>query len=106
MLVYVDDILLTCGNNVEVQELIQQLNKKFALKDIGVINYFLGIEVTHTYEGLHLSQTKYIKDLLCKAKMQFSKSSNTPMTSGLRLSAYGSDSMENTQLYRSAVGAL
>ena len=60
----------------------------------------------HTTEGLHLSKTKCIKDLLCKAKMKFAKSSGTPMTSGLKLSAYGSDPVENGQLYRSIVGAL
>ncbi|WJZ89636.1 hypothetical protein VitviT2T_008841 [Vitis vinifera] len=38
--------------------------------------------------------------------MQFSKSSSTPMTSGLKLSAYGSDLVENEQLYRNIVGAL
>ncbi|RVW64088.1 Protease Do-like 1, chloroplastic [Vitis vinifera] len=38
--------------------------------------------------------------------MQFAKSSTTPMTSGLKLSAYGSDPVENGQLYRSIVGAL
>ena len=60
----------------------------------------------HTTKGLHLSQTKYINDLLCKAKMQFSKSSSTPMTSGLKLSAYRSDPIENERLYRNIVGAL
>ncbi|RVW56384.1 Retrovirus-related Pol polyprotein from transposon RE1 [Vitis vinifera] len=94
-LLYVDDILVIGCNNEEVQTIINQLNKSFTLKDLGEVNYFLGIQVRHTTEGLHLSQTKYIKDLLCKAKMQFAKSSSTPMTSGLKLSAYGSDPIEN-----------
>ncbi|KAL6346756.1 hypothetical protein AAG906_002872 [Vitis piasezkii] len=93
-LLYVDDILVT-GCNEEVQTIINQLNKSFTLKDLGEVDYFLGIQVRHTTEGLHLSQTKYLKDLLCKAKMQFAKSSNTPMTSGLKLSVYGSDPVEN-----------
>ena len=106
VLVYVDDILVTGCNNERVQTIINQLNKSFTLKDLSEVNYFLGIQVRHTTEGLHLSKTKYIKDLLCKAKMKFAKSSGTPMTSGLKLSAYGSDPVENGQLYRSIVGAL
>ena len=106
VLVYVDDILVTGCNNERVQTIINQLNKSFTLKDLGEVNYFLGIQVRHTTEGLHLSKTKCIKDLLCKAKMKFAKSSGTPMTSGLKLSAYGSDPVENGQLYRSIVGAL
>uniref|UniRef100_A0A803P961 Integrase catalytic domain-containing protein n=1 Tax=Cannabis sativa TaxID=3483 RepID=A0A803P961_CANSA len=50
--------------------------------------------------------TKYAKDLLCKAKMQEVKSISTPMTSGLKLSPYGSDPVEDPKLYRSVVGAL
>ncbi|WKA03793.1 hypothetical protein VitviT2T_021882 [Vitis vinifera] len=104
VLVYVDDILVTGYNNEEVQTIINQLNKSFTLKDLGEVDYFLSIQVRHTTERLHPSQTKYIKDLLCKAKMQFAKSSSTPMTSRLKL--YGSDPVENGQLYRSIVGAL
>ena len=55
----------------------------------------------HTTKGLHLSQTKYINDLLCKAK-----SSSAPMTTGHKLSAYGSDLVKKGQLCRSVVGAL
>ncbi|RVW65795.1 Retrovirus-related Pol polyprotein from transposon RE1 [Vitis vinifera] len=79
-------------------------SKKIIMRQLTSIK--LGIQVRHTTEGLHLSQTKYIKDLLCKAKMQFAKSSSTLMTSGLKLSAYGSDPIENGQLYKSTVGAL
>lgn len=33
------------------------------------VGYFLGIKVSHTTDGIHLSQTKYITDLLGKAKI-------------------------------------
>ena len=54
-----------------------------------------------TKEGLHLSQTKYISDLLAQAKMQFAKHCNTPMTNGFKLSSYGSYQVQNAHLYRS-----
>lgn len=106
VLVYVDDILITGSNTTEVQSLIQNLHSTFSLKDLGAVNYFLGIQVTPTVDGFHLNQTKYIGDLLCKVKMQYSKALNTPMTSGEKLSGFGSDPVENPHLYRSIVGAL
>ena len=60
--------------NFEIQALVQQLNTRFALKDLGEVDYFLGIQVKHTIDGLHLSQTKYVTNLLCKTKMQLLKS--------------------------------
>ena len=52
-----DDTLVTGNSNEEVQSLIRDLNKQFVLKDRGVIDYFLRIQVKHTIEGMHLSQT-------------------------------------------------
>lgn len=74
---YVDDILVTSSSAVEIQLLVQQLNAQFALKDLG--NH-------KTTDGLLLTQTKYIIDLLCKAKMQFTNSLPTPMIGGEKLS--------------------
>ena len=62
------------------------------LKDIGELNYFLGIQVEHTIDGgLHLNQSKYITDLICRAKMQNAKRLPTPMFGGKKLSKIGSD---------------
>lgn len=56
----IDDIIITGSNDHEVQELISLLHKQFTLKYIGLLNYFLGVEVTHLRNGdLALSQTKY-----------------------------------------------
>uniref|UniRef100_A0A803NGJ8 Integrase catalytic domain-containing protein n=1 Tax=Cannabis sativa TaxID=3483 RepID=A0A803NGJ8_CANSA len=106
ILVYVDDILITGSDPNVITSIVSKLNQEFSLKDLGKLSYFQGIEVNDTPEGIILTQTKYKKDLLCKAKMQGAKPNSTPMTSGLRLSAFGSDPVEDIQLYRSIVGAL
>lgn len=82
------------------------LNKAFSLKDLGQLHYFLGIEVHHTTQGLLLSQTKYIAELLEKAKMSHANSLPTPMISGLQLFKYKGDPFVDRKLYRRIVGAL
>ena len=72
-----DDILVTGSNNHELKALLDQLNQAFALKDLGTVNYFLGIQVQPTSEGLHLSQKKYITVLLCEVRMQYAKAIST-----------------------------
>ncbi|KAF7831781.1 serine/threonine-protein phosphatase 7 long form-like protein [Senna tora] len=54
--------------------------------------------------GLMLTQTKYIKDLLIKAGMAGSAAQRIPMTSGLKLSAHGSEVFTDPHQYRSVVG--
>ena len=74
---------------------------------MGELDYFLGLQVRKTVTGgLHLSQTKYVTDLLCKAKMHLAKGISTPMTTGERLVSHGSEPVKDAKLYRSTIGAL
>lgn len=60
MLIYVDDIIVTGNNNERIEEVIRSLNKTFALRDLGDLNFFLGIQaeiVTPSY-SLRLSTYK------------------------------------------------
>ncbi|KAH9698429.1 hypothetical protein KPL71_024008 [Citrus sinensis] len=105
-LIYVDDILITGSNSLLVEKVIHQLGTEFALKDLGEFNYFLGLEVTPIVDGLHLSQTKYIGDLLKKAQMVNCKGCPTPMSSTEKLVKDKGAMFENPSLYRSLVGLL
>jgi histone deacetylase 1/2 len=107
VVIYVDDILVTGSAPQLIQDVISKLNVSFALKQLGQVDYFLGIEVHHMPSGaLLLNQAKYIRDLLCRAKMENSKPIGSPMMSSCRLSKLGSDTMTDPTLYRSTVGAL
>jgi Reverse transcriptase (RNA-dependent DNA polymerase) len=64
ILIYVDDIIITTGDTVSITTCISQLQARFAIKNLGALNYFLSIEVVSTLLVLHLSQHKYITDLL------------------------------------------
>lgn len=45
---------------------MSQLRTTFSIKDLGLLNFFLGIEVIRNSWGVILSQRKYILDLLEK----------------------------------------
>ncbi|GJV49286.1 putative RNA-directed DNA polymerase [Tanacetum coccineum] len=64
ILVYVDDIIVICNNKGTIDNIICQLGSAFALKDLGPLNYFLGIEIVPHVSGILLSQKKYILELL------------------------------------------
>lgn len=64
MLIYVDDIIIVSSSSVATDKLIQQLTVDFAVKDLGELNYFLGVEVVPDKGGIVLSQRRYAQDLL------------------------------------------
>jgi len=64
LLIYVYDILFTSNKSIMFHRLIQLLSSKFKLCDLGVVHYFLDIEVQSTSMGLMLQQQKYILDIL------------------------------------------
>lgn len=73
-----DDILVTGSSSSYITELVSVLSSKFAMKDLGSLSYFLGIEVLYHGPSVILSQTKYASDLLTKAGMQDCKPSLSP----------------------------
>lgn len=91
-----------------VQTLLHDLEKEFALKDLGDLHYFLGIEVTHSNQGLVLTQQGYDIELLKRVDMLSSKLVATPLSSTEKLSKLDGDSLgpEDLTRYRSVVGAL
>jgi hypothetical protein len=106
MLVYVDDIIVT-GNKISViQSLILKLQQQFPLKDLGELGFFLGIKATRTATSLHLSQSKYIADLLHRTRMLGTKPAATPCSNGSKLSKYDGDLLMDPSEYRQVVGAL
>lgn len=55
-LVYVDDILVTGGNQVVVQSFTERLSIFFSLKDLGELHSFLSLEVRRDSSWIYLSQ--------------------------------------------------
>lgn len=105
MLVCFDDLVITGNDNVFIESFISHLNATFSLKDLGALNYFLGIEVHYTTRGIVLSQAKYARDLLCKAKIDGAKQISSPVVAGTHLSHDG-PLLDDPTFYRSVVGAL
>jgi len=106
LLVYVDDIILTGNHEETMNVLIAKLKVDFAMKDLGPLGYFLGIQAIRDTNGLHLRQTKYIIDLLNRTHMAESKPYRAPCTAGSKMSKYDGEVLLDPTEYRTIVGAL
>ncbi|XP_023728757.1 uncharacterized mitochondrial protein AtMg00810-like [Lactuca sativa] len=107
LLVYVDDITLTGNDLTLIRKFINKLHVEFAIKDLGQLNYFLGLEVSYMEhgDGIFLSQAKYAYDIPTHAQMLNVKPVSTPLSTTDYLMSQGSPYSDPT-LYRSLVGAL
>ena len=88
MILYVDDIQLI-GNDVGPLSLVKiWLFTQFQMKDLGEMQYVLGIKVlrNHKNRKLALSQAIYIDKLLVKYVMQDSKKGLLSFRHGIPLS--------------------
>lgn len=90
-LVYVDDIIIIRSSSILIRKHIDYFHAIFAFKKLGKSEYFLGIEVKHLPTGCMLFiQTKYIQDLLTRAKMCNANRTTTPMLNTCKLRKHGS----------------
>eukprot|EP00253_Pinus_taeda_P033092 PITA_33092 len=60
------------------------LAKEFEMKDLGLLHYFLGLQIWQCNGGLFVSQGKYAWEILEKFKMHSCKPVNTPLLGGWR----------------------
>ena len=69
LVVYVDDIVITGSDKVSIQKLKKHLFNHFQTKDLGKLEYFLGIEVVRFNSNMIISKRKYILDILEEISM-------------------------------------
>jgi hypothetical protein len=108
VLIYVDDIIVVSSKQETATTLLHNLQQEFALKDLGDLHYFLGIEVNKCTDGIVLTQGKYVSDLLKNACMTNCKPVSTPLSTSEKLSLHSGSPLgpEDATRYRSIVGAL
>ncbi|KAJ0490671.1 putative RNA-directed DNA polymerase [Helianthus annuus] len=84
-----DDIIITGNNQDVIKTFTECLHKEFKIKDLGKLNYFLGLEVISNSSGLFLSQSKYAYDILSRAGLLDPKPVGTPLNTTDTFSSSG-----------------
>ena len=84
LLLYVDDLFVT-GEDGLIVDTKRELAAEFKMKDLGMMHYFLGMEVWQNADGISLGQGKYVVEILKRFKMMECKAMNKPMESNLKL---------------------
>jgi hypothetical protein len=104
--VYVDDLIITGADPAVVQAFKDEMQQIFRMSDLGLLSFYLGIEVKQGGRSISLGQAAYARKLLVKAGMEICNSCSTPMEVRLHLSTKGTTEEVDATMYRSLVGSL
>lgn len=105
VVLYVDDLVIVCGDVETMNNFKRYLKSKFEMKDLNDIKFFLGIRVTRYNDKITLDQSAYINTVLSKFNMQDANSVKTPLENKLNYEALNSDEKHNAPC-RNVIGCL
>ncbi|KAL0359482.1 UNVERIFIED_CONTAM: Retrovirus-related Pol polyprotein from transposon RE2 [Sesamum angustifolium] len=89
-----------------IQDFKEDMMKTFEISDLGLMHFFLGIEINQEKEGIFICQRKYTETLLKKFKMESCKTVTTPLVTGEKYQKEDGSQKVDGSIYRSLIGSL
>ena len=102
----VDDIIFGSNEEAMSWRFASVMQQEFEISLLDELTYFLGLQVQKNKDGIFLSQTKYLTQILKKYGMEDSKPVSTPMVIGCSLSSNDESARVQQPTYRSMIGSL
>ncbi|KAK1424407.1 hypothetical protein QVD17_19736 [Tagetes erecta] len=104
--VYVDDIIFGSTSASMCKEFEEIMKSRFQMSSMGEINFFLGLQVKQSADGIFINQSKFIEKLLKKFKMQDCQTIRTPSDVNCKIQPDPKGKAVDQTLYRSMIGSL
>jgi hypothetical protein len=105
LVLYVDDLFIT-GTERLIEGCKRDLASEFDMKDIGLMHYFLGLELWQEEGHIFLGQGRYAVDILSRFNMGDCKPMSTPMITNWQKISTSASPLVNPTLYRQLIGSL
>jgi hypothetical protein len=103
---YVDDLVITGSSIGDIKAFKKEMAVAFKMSDLGLLHYYLDIDVKQSAKGISLSQGAYARKILEKNGMAACNPCHVPMEARLKLSKFSTEPPADATAYRSVVGSL
>ncbi|GJR58134.1 retrovirus-related pol polyprotein from transposon TNT 1-94 [Tanacetum coccineum] len=104
--IYVDDIIFGSTCQEMCDDFAKIMHDEFEMSMMGELNFFLGLQIKQLEDGIFFNQSKYIKEMLKKFRLEDSKPMKTPISTETKLTKdVEGESVDNTK-YRGMIGSL
>jgi len=104
--IYADDIIFGATNDSLCKEFSNHMQNEFEMSMMGELNFFLGLQIKQTKNGIFLSQAKYYKELLKRFGMENAKQMPTPMSTACYLDKDEAGQSVDIKKYRDMIRSL
>lgn len=103
---YVNDLIYTGNDSAMFEILKKSMMVEFDMSNLGMMHYFLGIEVLQSGAEIFISQKKYIREILDRFQMKNCNFVSTSIEVGLKLIIDPGGRRVDSTLYKQIVGSL
>eukprot|EP00253_Pinus_taeda_P024591 PITA_24591 len=105
IVLYVDDLILISDDQL-IKSCKEDLTREFEMEDMGLMHYFLGMEVWQGDGELFVSHDKYANEILMRFRIERSKPMETPLAGNRRNEDATSLEVVEATVYRQLLGSL
>ncbi|GJS76499.1 retrovirus-related pol polyprotein from transposon TNT 1-94 [Tanacetum coccineum] len=104
--IYVDDIIFASTNTAMCDEFSNQMTTKFRMSMMGQMSFFLGLQISQSFRGIFINQSKYASEIVKKYGLNTIDSVNTPMIKNKKLDKDLQGKPVDATLYQGMIGSL
>jgi hypothetical protein len=104
--VYVDDIIFGSDDDRLSHKFAKDMHNEFEMSLLGKLSFFLGLQIRQSNQGIFISQTKYIREILKRFGMEDCKPIITPMQTSYKLRKDDDSKYTDQRKYTSIIGSL
>jgi hypothetical protein len=106
LLIEIYDIVFGSTNDRLSQKFAKDMHNEFEISLLGELSFFLGLQICQRNQGIFISQTKYIREMLKRFRMEDCKPVTTPMQTICKLKKNDDSNSIDQRKYRSMIGSL
>jgi hypothetical protein len=88
------------------QKFAKDMQNEFEISLLGELSFFLGLQIRQRKQGIFISQTKYIREILKRFEMDDCKLVTIPMQTSCKLRKDDDSKSTDQSQYRSMIGSL
>jgi hypothetical protein len=96
----------SANNNLYIKKFAKDMQNEFEISLHGELSFFFGLQICQSNQGIFISQTKYIREMLKRLGMEYCKLVTTPMQTSCELSKDDDSDYTDRREYGSMIDSL